>query len=94
MPGPVVFGALIDSSCAVWDTSCASGARGACAFYNNAHFRWRLHGGVAVLKMAALLFYLATYVILRRRRRHYEDEIVVFDATERQHVTIYDVDKL
>ena len=33
MPGPIVFGALIDMACQLWQTSC--GGEGSCFFYDN-----------------------------------------------------------
>ncbi|XP_035828567.1 solute carrier organic anion transporter family member 2A1 [Aplysia californica] len=42
-PGPVIFGAITDSTCLLWKTTC-SGAFGACALYDIDVMRYRYHG--------------------------------------------------
>ena len=61
IPAPVFIGALIDSSCILWDESC--GKRGACLLYDIASFRYLTYGvgfGVLVLVLACkvILWYL------------------------------------
>ncbi|CAL4127004.1 unnamed protein product, partial [Meganyctiphanes norvegica] len=41
IPAPIIMGAVIDSTCLVWDWRC--GARGNCWFYNTDSFRLLLH---------------------------------------------------
>ncbi len=90
IPGPVVFGSLIDSTCLVWQTSC--GERGACALYDNHDFRYKLHAATAVFKCVAVFFYFVMFVILWKRRYYYEEEVVVFESKTRESVTIYNID--
>ncbi|VDI67070.1 Hypothetical predicted protein [Mytilus galloprovincialis] len=42
LPGPLISGGLIDSTCLVWKES--RGVRGSCALYDNDVFRLKLHG--------------------------------------------------
>ncbi|XP_076082658.1 uncharacterized protein LOC143053764 [Mytilus galloprovincialis] len=42
LPGPLISGGLIDSTCLVWKES--RGVRGSCALYDNDIFRLKLHG--------------------------------------------------
>ena len=61
IPAPVFIGALIDSTCILWDESC--GKRGACLLYDIASFRYLTYGvgfGVLVLVLACkvILWYL------------------------------------
>ena len=61
LPAPLLFGALIDSTCILWDESC--GKRGACLLYDTAAFRYLTYGvGVGVLTFVlsckAILWYL------------------------------------
>lgn len=54
MPCPIVYGAVVDSACLVWETAC--GKQGACWLYDAGIFRMFYHGK-----------YLATYLAYYRR---------------------------
>nr|CAD7452207.1 unnamed protein product [Timema tahoe] len=54
IPGPIIFGALVDSACLVWDASC--GENGNCWLYHKYKFRLYLDGfGAAVMSIGVLL---------------------------------------
>lgn len=38
IPGPIIYGAIIDSTCLIWEESC--GTRGNCWFYHGENFRY------------------------------------------------------
>lgn len=38
IPGPIIYGAIIDSTCLIWEESC--GTRGNCWFYHRDNFRY------------------------------------------------------
>lgn len=38
IPGPIIYGAIIDSTCLIWEKSC--GTRGNCWFYHRENFRY------------------------------------------------------
>lgn len=38
IPGPIIYGAIIDSTCLIWEKSC--GTRGNCWFYHRDNFRF------------------------------------------------------
>jgi len=38
IPGPIIYGAIIDSTCLIWEESC--GTRGNCWFYHRENFRY------------------------------------------------------
>ena len=42
VPGPILFGLLVDSACKIWQEQC--GETGQCLFYNNNELRLRTHG--------------------------------------------------
>nr|CAD7462391.1 unnamed protein product [Timema tahoe] len=42
VPCPIVYGAVVDSACLVWETTC--GERGACWLYDANVFRMFFHG--------------------------------------------------
>jgi len=67
-----MYGAMIDSTCLVQQTSCAR--KGACLLYDQDLFRLRFHSLPVIAKIGALIMYaLAMYMSVRRDRR--EDRI-------------------
>lgn len=41
IPGPIIFGAIMDSTCLVWDISCKH--KGNCWFYHKDQFRYYIN---------------------------------------------------
>ncbi|XP_045122956.1 solute carrier organic anion transporter family member 74D-like [Portunus trituberculatus] len=64
IPAPITIGAIIDSSCLVWDTSC--GRTGNCWLYDSDKFRTILH---LVPAMVVLLSVLGDLVVLWYSRK-------------------------
>ncbi|KAG8187152.1 hypothetical protein JTE90_020030 [Oedothorax gibbosus] len=57
IPYPIVFGALVDHSCLVWEKSC--GQTGNCWFYDITKFNYLLHGGSALFSgLSALCMFV------------------------------------
>ncbi|XP_049525064.1 solute carrier organic anion transporter family member 4A1 [Dermacentor silvarum] len=56
IPGPIVFGYLIDRSCILWQSTC-SGKRGACAIYENSAMGINLFRVMIVVKSASIMFF-------------------------------------
>uniref|UniRef100_A0A1B6HKW4 Solute carrier organic anion transporter family member n=1 Tax=Homalodisca liturata TaxID=320908 RepID=A0A1B6HKW4_9HEMI len=54
IPGPILFGAMIDSTCLVWDETC--GRRGNCWLYNKDNLRLILNVTAACLTLIGVLF--------------------------------------
>ncbi|KAF6041058.1 SLCO4C1 [Bugula neritina] len=54
IPGPIIFGSMIDASCSLWDEECS--VRGSCWVYNNFDMSLRLFILSVVLKVLALFF--------------------------------------
>ncbi|XP_054922554.1 solute carrier organic anion transporter family member 74D-like isoform X2 [Dermacentor andersoni] len=84
IPYPVIYGAIMDRSCLVWEVNC--GARGNCWVYDAATFRYLLHGVSMGFIALGAFFSLAVYVFGRHSCRLRadlqesgdEDEDVVF----------------
>ncbi|XP_038614720.1 solute carrier organic anion transporter family member 4C1 [Tachyglossus aculeatus] len=55
IPGPILFGAAIDSSCTLWDLN-NCGMRGACWIYDNTKMAYMLIGISAACKVITLCF--------------------------------------
>ena len=72
-PAPMVFGALIDASCLVQQTSCTSSRKGACLLYDPDVFRMNIHGFALGIKVVAFLLYLAGWRIARNVHYHDSD---------------------
>ena len=72
VPGPIAFGAIVDSSCLLWRSSC--GADGSCQLYDNASFRYRLHATTAMLIAASdVLCAVVTTLLWRRHWKEVKD---------------------
>ena len=63
MPGPVIFGAIIDRTCSLWKYTC--GERQSCILYDIVLFRNVIHGYGAVSTALAILTILMLYIYLR-----------------------------
>lgn len=47
VPCPIVYGAVVDSACLVWKTTC--GEKGACGLYDSNVFRMFFHGNLYII---------------------------------------------
>ncbi|XP_077520031.1 solute carrier organic anion transporter family member 4A1-like [Amblyomma americanum] len=56
IPGPILFGHLIDRSCVLWQGTC-SGGSGACAVYENSAMGMNLFRVMISVKSASILFF-------------------------------------
>lgn len=65
MPGPVLYGSVIDTTCILWGKKC--GKNTSCLYYNLDRFRERFLGLQVVFVCGGLLCFLLTVVVLRRR---------------------------
>ncbi|XP_068587823.1 solute carrier organic anion transporter family member 2B1 isoform X2 [Cebidichthys violaceus] len=72
MPGPVLYGSVIDTTCILWGEKC--GKRTSCQYYNLDRFRQRFLGLQVVFVCGGLLCFLLTVVVLRRRAGRQEPQ--------------------
>lgn len=70
VPCPIVYGAVVDSACLVWDTVC--GKKGACKLYNTDTFRMFYHGTTGAILMLA--FFVDTIVWFKAGSISFADE--------------------
>ncbi|XP_071633694.1 solute carrier organic anion transporter family member 74D isoform X2 [Temnothorax longispinosus] len=54
IPGPIIYGAIIDSTCLIWEESC--GTRGNCWFYHRDNFRFLVNISAAGFTVIGVLF--------------------------------------
>ncbi|CAN7989036.1 unnamed protein product, partial [Ixodes hexagonus] len=73
IPYPLVYGAILDSSCLVWEESC--GRRGNCWLYDNDKLRYSLHLITVVFLAVASLCYTAVIFFSGRIVNFYEDDL-------------------
>ncbi|XP_054268573.1 solute carrier organic anion transporter family member 74D-like [Macrosteles quadrilineatus] len=71
IPGPILYGAMIDSTCLVWDETC--GRRGNCWLYDKYRLRYSLNVTSACLTLIGVLFD-ALVCYLGGDLKLYEDE--------------------
>ncbi|XP_014109118.1 PREDICTED: solute carrier organic anion transporter family member 2B1 isoform X3 [Pseudopodoces humilis] len=67
MPGPVLYGSAIDTSCVLWERRCERTA--ACRYYDNTLFRQRYLGLQFFFEVGAFLCFGAVYLILSKQER-------------------------
>uniref|UniRef100_A0A671VGT7 Solute carrier organic anion transporter family member n=1 Tax=Sparus aurata TaxID=8175 RepID=A0A671VGT7_SPAAU len=72
MPGPVLYGSVIDTTCILWGKKCSKHT--SCLYYNLDRFRQRFLGLQVVFVCGGLLCFLLTIVVLRRRARLQEPQ--------------------
>ncbi|CAN9501193.1 unnamed protein product [Ophioblennius macclurei] len=65
LPGPVLYGSVIDTTCILWGKKC--GKQTSCHYYNLDAFRQRFLGLQTFFVLGGLLCFLMTLFILRRR---------------------------
>ncbi|XP_054902487.1 solute carrier organic anion transporter family member 2B1 isoform X2 [Poeciliopsis prolifica] len=65
LPGPVLYGSAIDTTCILWGAKC--GKRTSCLYYNLDGFRHRFLGLMVVFVCGTLLCFVLTIIVLRRR---------------------------
>ena len=63
VPGPIIFGALFDSTCMLWQDKCDT--KGSCWIYNNYKLSWRIFTLTICLKTASLFFYTLAHTVYR-----------------------------
>ncbi|XP_074428324.1 solute carrier organic anion transporter family member 2B1 isoform X1 [Larus michahellis] len=71
MPGPVLYGSAIDTTCILWEKKCDRKA--ACRYYDNNLFRQRYLGLQFFFEVGAFLCFVMVYVILRRQEKEASD---------------------
>uniref|UniRef100_G1NQW7 Solute carrier organic anion transporter family member n=1 Tax=Meleagris gallopavo TaxID=9103 RepID=G1NQW7_MELGA len=67
MPGPVLYGSAIDTTCILWENKCDRKA--SCRYYDNNLFRQRYLGLQFFFEVGAFLCFVMVYVILRRQEK-------------------------
>ncbi|XP_022112252.1 solute carrier organic anion transporter family member 4C1-like [Acanthaster planci] len=73
IPSPVYYGAVIDSTCILWEKGC-SGSDGACLQYDNGNFFYRYLGLSTLLKCISII--MAVLIWLMVRRIHYRGPVM------------------
>lgn len=64
IPGPLLFGNVIDRSCLVWQTTCERS--GSCLYYNNRLLAHNLFNLLILLKTLSILMYSVALLMYRR----------------------------
>ncbi|KAM8976902.1 solute carrier organic anion transporter family member 2B1 [Pelodytes ibericus] len=67
LPGPVMYGSVIDSTCILWGKKC--GTKAACQYYNNNLLRQRYIGLQFLFKIGALILFIAVCCVLRHKEK-------------------------
>ncbi|XP_063220394.1 solute carrier organic anion transporter family member 74D-like [Bacillus rossius redtenbacheri] len=70
VPCPIVYGAVVDSACLVWETAC--GEQGACWLYDSSVFRMFFHGTTGAILLCA--FFVDLIVWYKAESINFVDE--------------------
>ncbi|KAG0418877.1 hypothetical protein HPB47_004529 [Ixodes persulcatus] len=66
IPGPILFGYLIDTSCLLWEDRC--GRRGSCAIYENAVMGMNIFQFMISVKSASIVFFFCASIVSSDKR--------------------------
>lgn len=72
IPYPLVFGAIIDATCIIWEKSC--GKTGNCWLYDIDKYRIYMHMSAFAFLMVGVMFEIGTACLAGRIKNFYEDE--------------------
>lgn len=82
IPGPIIFGRTIDSTCLVWSYKC--GERGNCQLYDPLKFRYYLHTNSAVFFFLGAFFDVLVWYYGRSLELYGDDEEPKANALEKE----------
>ncbi|CAG2109758.1 unnamed protein product, partial [Medioppia subpectinata] len=71
IPYPLIFGAITDSACLVWESTC--GKRGNCWLYNQDKFRYYLHGVAFGFMFTGAMVDLVVIFMANRIKNFYDE---------------------
>ncbi|XP_037079835.1 solute carrier organic anion transporter family member 4A1-like [Pollicipes pollicipes] len=81
IPGPIIFGTLIDRSCLLWVTPCDR--PGACLVYDNWWMSRYLLGATLCWKFASFVFYNLAWILYKPPEGSEEYPVVKLDGEGR-----------
>ncbi|XP_023221334.1 solute carrier organic anion transporter family member 4C1-like, partial [Centruroides sculpturatus] len=87
IPYPLIYGAIADSACIVWEESC--GKTGNCWLYHPDKFRYHLHATTSVFIFFGVIFDFGMVLLSNRIKNVYEEEREEEEIT-RNNVNIFD----
>ena len=76
LPGPLLFGAVFDNACLLWQDEC--GERGACLYYDNEKIGLHIFFVVVGFKVLSLLLLLIAWAFYKPPKRTPDDETTKF----------------
>jgi hypothetical protein len=85
IPYPLIFGAIADSACLIWEESC--GGKGNCWLYDSEKFRQYLHGAAFTFMTIGSFFDMFVIYFSKNMKNLYDDEEDVEGDTSRSRVT-------
>jgi len=72
VPAPLLYGALIDSACILWQTTCKK--TGGCLLFNTDRFRYVTYGVALVFQVIDFLLAIILFLFVRKMVFRVEDE--------------------
>ena len=72
IPYPLIFGAITDSACMVWEKAC--GKKGNCWLYDQDKFRYYLHGSAFAFMMVGTCLDIGVIALSSRLKNFYDED--------------------
>ncbi|XP_022244931.1 solute carrier organic anion transporter family member 4C1-like [Limulus polyphemus] len=72
IPYPLIYGAIVDSSCLVWEETC--GETGNCWIYDSEKFRYSLHGASLAFLTLSVIFDFLVFLLSSRLKNFYSED--------------------
>lgn len=73
IPGPILFGKMIDLTCLLWQKKCDDND-GSCFFYNNQNMSYNLMGIALAGKFLSILFFTLSLIFYKASPKEEEEE--------------------
>ena len=78
VPGPIIFGALLDNACRLWERECDSNEKKNCWTYDNAQLAYTMIGMAAVMRCLSICFYTGALYSYKPAEEETEEKTALF----------------
>ena len=97
IPGPVLFGAIIDSTCVLWQV--LQEATGACLFFDTQLFRYKIFGFSLLFQVFSSVFafpllHFVRKMVVAQREAEARDALIIKDSKLDKEMTPLVVQKI
>uniref|UniRef100_A0A8D0L2T1 Solute carrier organic anion transporter family member n=1 Tax=Sphenodon punctatus TaxID=8508 RepID=A0A8D0L2T1_SPHPU len=91
MPGPVLYGSVIDTTCLLWEKKCD--VKASCRYYNNTLLRQRYLGLQLLFEVGCFLCFVTVYFILRQKENKSKTRTEPKESPEKEGLALKQAEK-